>query len=268
MKDLIEFKVPPQRARAIADAWRAQFVKDGWDLKSSRLEEMEGLLILTKEGLNQTLTLIYTDLRASPPRSDSSQRCRAGASRRGEEIDPPRALLRIGFQLQAGEVSALEPPRSRMGERRRRLVFGTEGSRAADRAGASAGSAGRCQREAVGFLVAADLHQAAEEFGAMPPPGKRSTTRGRTRPRCGHAASSGGRRRESRETGSPGLDSPPPCQLAVVVVEQIRASVVCDPTVELHRMEVAERNTLAPKVAGMKLNGAAGSGCPRGGSAG
>lgn len=65
-KDLIEFKVPPQRAKAIADAWRAQFVKDGWDLKSSRLEEMEGLLILTKEGLNQTLTLIYTDLRVLP----------------------------------------------------------------------------------------------------------------------------------------------------------------------------------------------------------
>ncbi|WP_074304391.1 hypothetical protein [Singulisphaera sp. GP187] len=64
-KTKIEFQVAAKRAKPVAEMWRAQFVKDGWEAKPGRLDDAGGLLFFSKGSLH-SLTLSYTDLRYLP----------------------------------------------------------------------------------------------------------------------------------------------------------------------------------------------------------
>ncbi|AGA28177.1 hypothetical protein [Singulisphaera acidiphila] len=64
-KTTIRFEVPDTRARQIAETWRTQFEKEGWEIQASRLEDKGGSIFIAKGRLH-TVSLSYTDLRQLP----------------------------------------------------------------------------------------------------------------------------------------------------------------------------------------------------------
>jgi hypothetical protein len=58
-KNRIEFKIAAGKAKAIVEAWRKQFGKDGWKEAVAALDDMAGTISFDKDG--QHLTLIYSD---------------------------------------------------------------------------------------------------------------------------------------------------------------------------------------------------------------
>jgi hypothetical protein len=58
-KNQIEFHLPTGKAKASIDAWRKQFVKDGWKEEVAAAEKEAGSITFTKG--SQSLTLFYAD---------------------------------------------------------------------------------------------------------------------------------------------------------------------------------------------------------------
>jgi hypothetical protein len=58
-KTEVEFKLPNGKVKAVVDAWRKQFTKEGWKEKVAALDPMAGSLSLDKG--DYSLTIIYVD---------------------------------------------------------------------------------------------------------------------------------------------------------------------------------------------------------------